>query len=143
MVLIPNKDFTRHIMVGWCCNMSDILQFTWYDHEKIFHKKIQIALVKNDTLLSMHYLMLATLATLAKWFVFTGMTSVLHKFALILWGTHFLSHKNKKGGKICIFSWNHDVWIIHILNEHDGMHQFVNSGLFLTRDYARETSSRL
>ena len=38
MVLIPNRNFTRH-MVGWCCNMSDVLLLTLYDHEVLFNKK--------------------------------------------------------------------------------------------------------
>ena len=30
----------------------------------------------------------------------------------------------KKGDGVCIFSWNHDVWMFDNLNEHDGIYQF-------------------
>ena len=42
---------------------------------------------------------------------------------------HFLHsdsspHKKKKGGEVCMFSCNHDVWMFDILNEHDCRQQF-------------------
>ena len=49
---------------------------------------------------------------------------LLHRFALILPGTHSPSHEKKKGDKVCIFSCNHIVWMFDILNEHGGIHQF-------------------
>ena len=31
----------------------------------------------------------------------------------------------KKGDKVCVISRSHNVWMFNILNEHDGMHQFI------------------
>ena len=79
----------------------------------------------------MHYLTIATLLDYAVpvctcgMFCFTGMMPVLPKIVLILPGADSSSsHEKKKGGKVCIFSWNHDVWMFDILNQHDGMHHF-------------------
>ena len=52
----------------------------------------------------------------------------------------FLVSREKIGGEVCIFSWNHDVRMFDILSERDAMHQL--SCLFyplLTRSYAKET----
>ena len=80
---------------------------------------------------SMHYLTLATFLDHAvpvctcEMFCFTGMLQVLPKIVLILPGADSSSsHEKKKGGKVCIFSWNRDVWMFDKLNQHDGMHHF-------------------
>ena len=80
---------------------------------------------------SMHYLTLAMLLDHAvpvctcEMFCFTGIMHVLPKIVLILPGADFSSsHQKKKGGEVCIFSWNHDVWMFDILNQYDGMHHF-------------------
>ena len=36
----------------------------------------------------------------------------------------FLVSREKKDVEVCMFTWNHDVWISNILNENDGMYQF-------------------
>ena len=57
-------------MIGFCCNnISDVLKFNVARHEKLnnktinklFNKKMQIHVVKNNVFLSMHYLMLTIL----------------------------------------------------------------------------------
>ena len=80
---------------------------------------------------SMHYLTLATLLDRAvpvstcEMFCFTGMINVLPKIVLILPGAgSSSSHEKKRGGKVCKFSWNHDVRMFDILNQHDDMHHF-------------------
>ena len=94
------------------------------DNTNFFGKKWCLAF-------SMHYLTLATLLDHAvpvctcEMFCFTGMMCVLPKVVLILPGADsFLSHEKKKSGEVCIFSWNHDILVFDILNQHDGMHHF-------------------
>ena len=86
------------------------------------HRTIKSYLIDNTNFLgkrrclafSMHYLMLAKLldhvpVCTCEMFWFSGMMYVLTKVVSILLGADSsMSHEKKKGGKICIFSWNHN-----------------------------------
>ena len=112
-------------------------------------KTPQISLVKNDVLLLSHYVTLATLFDHALP-VYTCEMFSFHRHdprALqicvnLIRNTYPASRK--KGGQVCIFSCNHNVWMFNILNEPDCMKQFsCKFCAFLTRGYAKETSLSL
>ena len=112
-------------------------------------KTPQISLVKNDVLLLSHYVTLATLFDHALP-VYTCEMFSFHRHdprALqicvnLIRNTYPASRK--KGGHVCIFSCNHNVWMFNILNEPDCMKQFsCKFCAFLTRGYAKETSLSL
>ena len=75
---------------------------------------------------SMHYLMLAKLLDLYLWnvLIFRYDVCASQSCVNLTRGRFFHVSWEKKGGKVCIFSWNHDVWMFDILNQHDGMHHF-------------------
>ena len=113
----------RHV---WCSSVQCRMSIKSYliDNTNFLGKRWYLAF-------SMHYLTLATLLDHAvpvctcQMFCFTGMMNVHSKIVLILPGADSSSsHEKKKGGKVCIFSWNHDVRMFDILNQHDDMHHF-------------------
>ena len=81
-------------------------------------------------LLSIHYLTLATLFDYAvpvytcEMFCFPRHDPYASHICVDLFSYTFLVSREKNCGEVWIFSWNHDVWMFDILNEHDGMQQF-------------------